>query len=155
MKKLLTFLAVGVFVASPAFAQLVEPNQIGARMGHMHLAVRDVDAQKQFQTSVLGGTVVKKGPLELSQFPGVYVMLRKPYDPPPSAEGTVNHFGFVERDMKAALARWKAASVKIEPTENPNEVYGDAPDALRIDLYGEPAIPTDVSMNHIHFFASD
>lgn len=41
--------------------------------------------------------------------------------------------------MPAALARWKAANVTIEPTENPNEVYG------------EPALPTAISMNHIHF----
>jgi catechol 2,3-dioxygenase-like lactoylglutathione lyase family enzyme len=155
MKKLLTLLAVGVFSASPVCAQLVEPNQIGARMGHMHLAVRDVEAQKQFWTSVLGGTIVKNGPLELIQFPGVYVMLRKADDPPPSAGSVVNHFGFVVRDMKAALARWKAANVKIEPTENPNEVYVVGPDAVRVEVYGEPAIPTDVSMNHIHFFASD
>jgi catechol 2,3-dioxygenase-like lactoylglutathione lyase family enzyme len=148
-------LAIAALCVTPAFAQLAEPNQIGARMGHVHLAVRDVDAQKQFWTSVMGGTLVKNGPLELIQFPGVYVMLRKADDPPAPAGSIVNHFGFVVRDMPAALARWKAANVKIEPTENPNEVYVVGPDAIRVEVYGEPAIPTAVSMNHIHFFASD
>ena len=40
--------------------------------------------------------------------------------------------------MPAALARWKAAQLKIEPTENPNEVYVLAPDGIRVEVYGEP-----------------
>ena len=44
--------------------------------------------------------------------------------------------------MPAALARWKAANLKIEPTENPNEVYVVAPDGIRLEVYGEPAVPT-------------
>ena len=57
--------------------------------------------------------------------------------------------------MPAALAKWKAANLKIEPTENPNEVYLVAPEGIRVEVYGEPALPTDVSMNHIHYNASD
>ena len=71
MKKQLTFLVLLLLTSAPAFAQLVEPNQIGLRMGHVHLAVTDVDAQKQFWIGVMGGTLVKNGPLELIQFPGV------------------------------------------------------------------------------------
>jgi catechol 2,3-dioxygenase-like lactoylglutathione lyase family enzyme len=62
-------------------------------MGHIHLAVRDVDAQRQFFTTMLGGTVVKNGPIELIQFPGVFIMLRKADNPPPPAGAIVNHFG--------------------------------------------------------------
>lgn len=153
--------AMSVFVlaaAAPARAQLAERNQIGVTMGHVHLVVRDVDAQKQFWTSVMGGTIVKNGPLELIQFPGVFIMLRKadPASPPPPPAGSiVNHFGFVVKDMPAALARWKAANVTIEPTENPNEVYVRAPDDIRVEVYGEPALPTAISMNHIHYAPTD
>ena len=138
--------------AAEAHAQLVEPNQVGVRMGHIHLAVRDVDAQRQFFTTMLGGTVVKNGPLELIQFPGVFIMLRKADNPPAPAGAIVNHFGFIVKDMKAALARWKAAGVPIEPTENPNEVYVVGPDGVRVEVYGEPALPTAVAMNHIHYY---
>ena len=48
-----------------------------------------------------------------------------------------------------------AANLKIEPTENPNEVYVVAPDGIRLEVYGEPALPTDVSMNHIHYSPTD
>ena len=121
-------------------------------MGHVHLTVRDVEAQKQFWTSVMGGTIVRNGPLELIQFPGVFVMLTKADAPLPPAGSIVEHFGFIVKDMPAALARWKSAGVEIEPTENPNEVYVHAPDGIRVEVYGEPAVPTAVSMNHIHFY---
>src|SRR5438128_1972601 len=99
---------------------------------------------------------VKNGPLELIQFPGVFIMLRKtetPVEPPAGA--IVNHFGFTVKDMPAALAKWKAANLTIDPTENPNEVYVNAPDGIRLEVYGEPALPTPVSMNHIHYNAPD
>jgi catechol 2,3-dioxygenase-like lactoylglutathione lyase family enzyme/predicted enzyme related to lactoylglutathione lyase len=156
MKKHLAFLAVAFLCAAPALAQLVEPNQIGLRMGHVHLAVTDVEAHKQFWIGVLGGTLVKNGPLELIQFPGVYVMLRKVDKAVESNNGAiVNHFGFTMKDFPAALAKWKAANLKIDPTQNPNEVYLNAPDGVRLEVYGEPALPTPVSMNHIHYNAPD
>ena len=150
-----TFLAIAILWVTPALAQLVEPNQVGVRMGHVHLVVKDVDAQKQFWISVMGGTLVKNGALELIQFPGVFVMLRKGEPSAPPAGTIVDHFGFIVKDMPGALARWKAADIKIEPTENPNEVYLHAPDGIRLEVYGEPALPTPVSMNHIHFYPTD
>ena len=156
MKKQLTFLVPIVLAAAPAFAQLVEPNQIGLRMGHVHLAVTDVDAHKQFWIGLMGGTLVRNGPLELIQFPGVYIMLRKVDAALAPPAGTiVNHFGFIVKDFPAELAKWKAANIKIDPTENPNEVYLNAPDGIRLEVYGEPALPTPVSMNHIHYNAPD
>jgi len=144
-----------LLLAVPSSAQLVEPNQVGVRMGHVHLLVQDVDAQKQFWVSEMGGTLVKNGPVELIQFPGVFIMLRKGEPSAPPAGSIVNHFGFIVKDMPAALAKWKAANLKIEPTENPNEVYVVAPDGIRVEVYGEPALPTPVSMNHIHYSPID
>jgi catechol 2,3-dioxygenase-like lactoylglutathione lyase family enzyme len=153
--KPLTLLAMALLWAMPASAQLADPNQVGVTMGHVHLAVKDVDAQKQFWIGQMGGTLVKNGPLELIKFPGVFIMLRKAEPAAPPAGSIVNHFGFIVKDMKSALARWKAANIEIEPTENPNEVYLHAPDGVRLEVYGEPALPTDVSMNHIHYSPVD
>jgi len=155
LMKHLSFLIIAALFVAPAQAQLVEPNQVGVRMGHVHLAVKDVEAQKRFWISAMGGTLVKNGPLELIQFPGVFIMLRPSESSAPPAGSIVDHFGFVVKDMPAALARWKAADIKTEPTENPNEVYVLAPDGIRLEVYGEPALPTAVSMNHIHFFPVD
>lgn len=54
--KSLMVAVLGMLWAATATAQLAEPNQVGVRMGHVHLAVRDVDAQKQFWIGVMGGT---------------------------------------------------------------------------------------------------
>jgi catechol 2,3-dioxygenase-like lactoylglutathione lyase family enzyme len=151
----LAFVAAALFWAMPSLAQLVEPNQIGVRMGHVHLVVQDVDAHKKFWTSIMGGKLVKNGPLELIEFPGVYVMVTKGQPSAPPAGSIVNHFGFIVKDFPTELAKWKAAGLKIEPTENPNEVYVVAPDGIRLEVYGEPAVPTPVSMNHIHFNTTD
>src|SRR5579862_38608 len=62
--------------AVSASAQLLPPNADGISMGHVHLTVRDIDANKSFFV-LLGGDPVSNGPLELIGFPGLYVMLRK------------------------------------------------------------------------------
>ena len=156
MRTFRSLLALAVLSAVAAMAQLAPPNQAGVAMGHMHLAVKDVDAQKQFWISMMGGTLVKNGPLELIQFPGVYIMLRKAEPTAPPDGSVVNHFGFAVKDLPAALAKWKAANdLKVEPTENPNDVYVNAPDGIRLEVYGAPELSTAIQMHHIHFFASD
>jgi catechol 2,3-dioxygenase-like lactoylglutathione lyase family enzyme len=145
-----------VVAAALGAAQLAPPNAEGVTMGHIHLAARDVGAQKAFWTGIMGGTIVKNGPLEMIEFPGAYILLRKadgPVEPP--AGSVVNHFGFVVRDMPGALAKWKANNLKIEPTENPNEAYVYAPDGIRIEVYGVPGLAVPIQMNHIHFYAPD
>ena len=148
------FLPVGA-----ALAQLAAPNEAGVAMGHIHLAVKDVEVQKAFWTSMMGGTIVKKGPVEMIQIPGVYILFRKadPNAPglEPPAGSVVNHFGFVVKDMPGAIARWKAAGLELELTENPNEVYVHGPDGIRVEVYGVPSLATPVQMNHIHFYSPD
>ena len=148
-------LTVVLLGAAPADAQLVMRNQLGLTMGHVHLVAKDVEAQRQFWTTHMGGTVVKNGPLELIQFPGVYIMVRQGESSGPPAGTIVNHFGFTVKDFPTWLAKWKAANLKIEPTENPNEVYVHGPDEIRVEVYGEPSLPTAVSMNHIHYATHD
>jgi catechol 2,3-dioxygenase-like lactoylglutathione lyase family enzyme len=143
------------FSAAPALAQLAPQNEAGVTMGHIHLAVKDVEAHKQFWISMMGGTLLKDGPLELIQFPGVFILLREAEPTGPPAGSIVNHFGFVVKDMPGSLAKWKSANLPIEPTENPNEVYVSAPDGIRVEVYGIPSLPTAVQMNHIHFHTVD
>lgn len=143
-----------IFIA-PAYGQLGERNRLGIRMGHIHLMVRDIDAHRDFWTGLMGGRIVRNGALELIEFPGVYVVLALGDDPPPPEGSVIDHFGFIVKDMSAALATWAAAGVEIDPTENPNEVYVVAPDRVRVEVYGEPAVPTSISMNHIHYYSAD
>jgi predicted enzyme related to lactoylglutathione lyase len=142
-----------LFAASPLLAQLTPTNAEGVAMGHFHITTRDVDAQKAFWIGTMGGTLLKNGAQEMIEFPGVYIMLRKGEPTAPPAGSIVDHFGFVVKDMPASLAKWKAANVKIEPTENPNEVYVMGPEGIRVEVYGIPDLPTAIQMNHIHYYS--
>ena len=148
-------LLAAVLVALPASAQLAPPNAAGVTMGHIHLFVKDVDAQKKFWTETMGGTIVQNGQLMLVQFPGVYIMLRQADPSGPPAGSIVDHFGFAWKDLPPMLAKWKAAGVEIEQTGNPNQGYVHGPDGIRIEFFGDPSLPTPVAMNHIHFYPMD
>ena len=53
------FFAIAAFTVAPLPGQLAAPNADGVSMGHLHLAVKDVEAHKQFWTTMMGGTLVK------------------------------------------------------------------------------------------------
>ena len=146
---------VAAFAVLPACAQLAPPNSAGVTMGHMHLFVKDVEAQKHFWTAEIGGTVVQNGPLMLIQFPGVYIMLRQADNTTPPSGSIVDHFGFVWKDLPAVMARWKADGVEIEQAANPNQGYVHGPDGIRLEFFGDPSLSVPVQMNHIHFYPVD
>jgi catechol 2,3-dioxygenase-like lactoylglutathione lyase family enzyme len=124
-------------------------------MGHIHLFVKDVEAQKKFWTATMGGTVVQNGQLTLIQFPGVYIMLRQAEPSGPPAGSIIDHFGFAWKDLPTTLAKWKADGVEIEQTGNPNQGYVHGPDGIRVEFFGDPSLPTPIAMNHIHFYPVD
>ena len=39
---------LALVTSTPAFAQLAPPNDLGVALGHIHLVVKNVDAQKEF-----------------------------------------------------------------------------------------------------------
>jgi catechol 2,3-dioxygenase-like lactoylglutathione lyase family enzyme len=149
---LLVALVLACVASAPA--QLAAPNAAGVSMGHIHLTVRDIDANKNFFT-LLGGTPVANGPLQLIQFPGVYVMLRKGEPSAGSVGSTVNHLGFQVRNMKDWLPKWQAAGLKMEPIRRPTQVYLLTPDDLRVEILEEPSLSTPVAFHHIHFYTQD
>src|ERR1700686_863534 len=90
--------ALTLLATARLLAQLAPVNDAGVTMGHIHLTVKDTAAQQEFWTAMLGGTLVKNGPLSLIQFPGVFIMLRQGETSGPPAGSVVNHFGFVVKD---------------------------------------------------------
>jgi catechol 2,3-dioxygenase-like lactoylglutathione lyase family enzyme len=134
-------------------AQLVPPNDSGVAMGHIHLNVRDLDAQQRFWTE-LGGTLVHNEKLTMMQFPGVYINLRK-QDPTGGTVGSrLNHFGFNVKNMKESVAKWKAAGLKIEE-RSPTQVFLTAPDEIRVEIFEDPSLPAPIVMNHVHLVIPD
>ncbi len=144
------FLAL-FLVALSASAQLV-PGPVA--MGHMHLTVRDLDANQKF-FALFGGKPVSNGPLQLIEFPGMYVMLRKAEPSAGSVGSTVNHFGFQVRSMADWLPKWQAAGLTIEPITRPTQVYLHTPDDIRVEVLEVPTLATPIAGHHIHFATQD
>ncbi len=149
--RLLPALLLGTLAAN---AQLVPPNATGVAMGHVHLTVRDLEANQKF-FALLGGTPAVNGPLQLITFPGMYVMLRKGEPTAGSVGSSVNHFGFHVKSMKDWLPKWQAAGLRIEPITRPTQTYLLTPDDVRIEILEEPSLATPVAGHHIHFATAD
>ncbi len=154
--RLRTILGLAILAAAPLAAQLATPNSSGVAAGHIHLYVPDIDAQKQF-FSQLGGTPTNNEKLQMVQFPGIFIVLRQVDSAREGTVGsTVNHFGFHVKNLNESLAKWKADGLKIEPVaNNPNQFFLTAPDNIRVEIIGDPSLPTPVAMHHIHLFVPD
>jgi catechol 2,3-dioxygenase-like lactoylglutathione lyase family enzyme len=165
MKPLFFCLAAG----GAMMAQLPPPNSAGVSMGHLHVLVRDVDAQKNFWTEVMGATPVKMGAMDVMKFPDVLVMIRKG-EPTGGTKGSVvNHLGFKVRDMKATVARMKAAGANFvtqtevaggratgdywfNPPQKALQAFVMAPEEVKIELTEEPGMQVPIAHHHIHFY---
>lgn len=135
-------------------AQLAAPNATGDAIGHIHLNVKDIDAQQRFWTEV-GGTPVNNGKLQMIQFPGIYIILRKQDSTGGSVGSVINHFGFHVKDFDASIAKWKAAGLNVIAGANPKQAFLTAPDDIRIEILEDTSIHNPIEMHHIHLFVPD
>jgi len=136
-----------------AAAQLAAPGESGVVMGHLHLAVHDLDAHRQFW-SAFGGTPVQNGALQLIQFPGTFVMLRQAEPTAGTVGSTVNHFGFLVKNLQEWVTRWKAAGLKMEANPTPTRVYVVGPDDVRVEIMEDTTIDVPLKMHHVHFYVA-
>jgi catechol 2,3-dioxygenase-like lactoylglutathione lyase family enzyme len=162
MRKIIWILAalglLAIFPTNTAWAQLADPGSVGVAMGHVHLAVQDVDATKKFWLK-LGGTPIKLGANEGVKFPGVLVLIRKAMDPPAGTVGSVvNHIGFLVPDVAATRAKWQTAGLIMEPPNpaNAKQIYVHTPDDLvRIEILEDAMQTVPIKFHHVHFFVTD
>ena len=147
------FLLAAAF-AMPAAGQLATPNAAGVSLGHLHLYVSDVAAQQKFWAT-MGGVPVANQRLEMIQFPGVFILLRRGETKGGTVGSIVNHIGFVWKDLPAAKAKWQAAGYKIEQGEDPNHGYILGPDGIRLEFSGDPSLQVPVKINHVHLYPQD
>jgi len=141
-------------LAIPASGQLTAPNAAGVSLGHIHLYVSDVAAQQKFWAT-LGGTPVANQRLEMIQFPGVFILLRRGETKGGTVGSIVNHLGFVWKDLPAAKAKWQAAGYTIEPGGDANHGYILGPDGIRLEFSGDPSLQTPVKIGHVHLYPPD
>ena len=146
-----------MLVTSAAVAQVAPPNAMGVTMGHWHLNSRDIEANKKILVA-MGGTAAKAGNFEIVKFPDVVVFLHLGPGAEPATGGTVgtvvNHVGFLVPDVQAAMAKWKAAGVPIEPGApgRKDQAFVTTPDGLRIEILEDKTQTVPIRNHHVHFY---
>jgi len=144
--------------AASLFAQLAPPNDKGVSVGHVHLYVSDVDAQKKLWVDLLGAQVTHSGTLELLKFPGILVVVAKARNPTTGGSdgSTVNHFGFLVKsyaDTKAKLSAAKLTFVMDRP-EN-KQMIVQFPDGVGVEFTEDANLKVPIAFHHIHEVATD
>ena len=152
------YVAVLVGMLSPAAGarvagQLAAPGASGIAMGHIHLAVHDLEAHRRFWAA-FGGTPVQNGALQLIQFPGTFVMLRQAEPTAGTVGSTINHFGFLVKSIQEWMPKWQAAGLKMEPITGPTRVYLTGPDDVRVEILEDASIGVPLKMHHLHFYVA-
>src|SRR6202162_887123 len=139
MKRLFLTLSFAVLLAPIAsWAEIPPPNTPGVSNGHWHLNVRDVEANTKFFVA-MGGTALKDQP-GVIEFPDVVVRLR-PQEPTGGSGGTViNHGGLMVPNVQHSVAKWKAAGLKTEPGNRPEQGFVYTPDDVKIEILEDKSL---------------
>lgn len=96
--------------------KLAAPNKLGVAMGHIHLLVRDVEANKQFWAALLGAAVrTENERCVVLQIPELLIFLEQG-EPDALSEGSVmDHVCFRVPDVAQKLLDMEAAGYRAEP----------------------------------------
>ena len=128
------------------FAQLPAPNAAGASAGHHILRAKDVDVANKFWAA-LGAEPGALASIKLMKIPGVLIYISAPRGNTPSLGGnhgtTVEFLTFKVKDLKASLAKWKAAG--IEPMKEYKETTILGPDDVQIRISEDKSLTTPIA----------
>ena len=155
MKRMILMLGLAGLLLLPGsalWAQLAAPNEMGVRMGHVHLNVRDMQANKNLFIALGGTPVAKVGDNETIKFPGVLILLKQMEPSGGSVGSVVNHFGFQVPNVAQSMEKWKAAGVKTEAGGNAQQGFVITPDDVRIEILEDASMKVPIAMHHVHFF---
>jgi catechol 2,3-dioxygenase-like lactoylglutathione lyase family enzyme len=146
---------LGFVLLAPAQAQLATPNEAGVSMGHVHLNVRDVEAQRKFWTEQFAAVPLKKEGLQGVKIPGMLILFRQ-QAPTGSNEGNMmDHFGVKIPNTGEVVKRCRAAGYQIQREFKGSEGFPNAyiigPDDVRVELQEDAAQTLPVMAYHLHF----
>lgn len=143
---------MSLLAATAVWAQLPAGNEKGVAMGHLHILTKDVEAHRKLWVDTLGAKVVKAGPVEFYQFPGVVVALRKG-EPNAGTDGSVvDHLGFKVKDLDMAKAKLTAAGGQVvREMPDTRQMFIMFPDGVKVEFTEDKALEQPVVHHHIHF----
>jgi len=153
MKQALIFFPALCF-AMTANAQVLPFNEAGVTMGHHHLMVADVDAQREIWVDILGGEPSGNPPLQFVKFPGIFLILSSGEGVGGTTGSALDHFAFNLRDLAGTRDKLAAAGVEIY---NESEARFDAimPGGLDVHFFSDPSMATPIANRAVAFVSTD
>lgn len=140
--------------APVANTQVLPFNEAGVTMGHHHLMVPDVDAQRRIWVDVLGGVPSGEPPLLFVKFPGAFLILSDGEGTEGTHGSALDHIAFNVRDLAATREKLSAAGVAIS---NQSDARFDAlmPDGIEVHFFGDPSLATPIAHRAMAFVSTD
>ncbi len=127
-------------------------------MGHLHVLVSetDFDAHRKAWIDGLGARPEMSGPLEALLLPGVVVVIKKGESAGGSEGTTVNHLGFMVRDLEATVSRWEKLGYEVfDVRPSPTQAFLRFPGNIKVELSEFPMLANEAEHHHIHLFTED
>ena len=141
--------------AAYLFAQLPAPNEAGISTGHIHLVVRDPDAQKKAWVDAFGAVASKAGPLDLLKLPGIFIIVSKGDSNGGSNGSSVNHIGIAVKDYAAIKARVAAAGIGMQELTPNQQMFANFPEEVRVEIMEVKEQAAPVAFHHVHMSVVD
>ena len=139
-----------VFDAIPLWAQLGTPNSSGVSIGLVQLTVRDPEQHKKLW-GLLGATVTHSGSQELLRFPGIYIVLERGETAAGSEGSSVNHFGFLVKNVDDVHRTLAAAGLPtVQELTAPKRWVTMFPDKIKVEFTEDPTLSVPVTGHHLH-----
>lgn len=125
-------------------------------MGHVHLVLKDVEAQNKLWVDILGAQASNDGPLNLLKLPGIYIIMTKGMPDGGSNGEVINHVGFLVKSYPDIRAKLMAANIKliVDSAQN-KQIIAEFPEEVRVEFNEDPSISVPVTMHHMHLFVAD
>ena len=152
--KHLQFSVLILCFALKAHAQVLPFNEAGVTMGHHHLMVADVDAQREIWVDILGGEPSGDLPLLFVKFPGVFLILSSGDGAGGTKGSALDHFAFDLKDLAGTRDKLAAAGVEIY---NESDARFDAiiPGGLDVHFFSDPSLATPIAHRAVAFVSTD
>lgn len=176
MHRMLVFalLALSLLTVAPsASAQLLAAKDGPVAYGHHHLNATNIEEQKKFFVSTLGGTAIKVGTsnAEIVKFPNVLIFFRLQAPTGGTRGTTANHIGFSVPNLRAVVDKIKANGYTMITTSEvaagrevkddiagPQQAGGASiafalgPDEVKVELVEARQQTAPIQLHHIHLF---
>lgn len=151
--------AVAIAFAGAGQAQLLPPNAAGVTMGHVHLNVSNVEAQKKFWVDLFGATPLKREGLQGVKVPGMLILFTQKDPTAPSEGAVIDHFGFKVHNTQEFLKNCRDAGFVTRPVfrgvEGFPNAYIEGPDGVKIEIQEDASMTGPPAPNHVHYQVKD